>query len=225
MLKWLRSIDWTAILASTLVMVLLLWFLAANPDYNTYPATYKNPLQYVVGWLSSEGWTALFTCALFISTVGLWVQTRDAADVSVRGLETVERAYIFPDFAGALKQNGDRISVEPLLYNAGKTPAVIDEFFAGYWYSDNLPAEPSYTRAFGTKATGMNTVIPTLASKDVGNFAPTLRQPTFFYGCVWYTDVFHKQRATRFCIRLYLENPAMPKYMVVPDKPEWTSWS
>ena len=79
MLKWLRSIDLVPILSSALVLVLFLWFLAANPDYETYPAAYKNPFEYIFGWLSPEGWTALFTGVLTVSTILLWLETQRMA--------------------------------------------------------------------------------------------------------------------------------------------------
>ena len=42
-----------------------------------------------------EGWVALFTVLLFVSTTGLWTATHLLGERADRGLRTLERAYIF----------------------------------------------------------------------------------------------------------------------------------
>lgn len=244
MLNWLRSIDWLAINTSALLLVVLLWMLPSSPQHQQHsqPCTDHKSCENYQGdasifvrigtWVSlnhesveagSTFAVAAFTLLLFVSTLGLWVQTRNAVRTSVQGLETVERAYLFPYLADAMTMQGSRVSIQPWLQNAGKTPAIVDEFFAGFMAGGELPPEPIYSQALGTRATDMNTIVPSLVNTDVGTFAPTATpHPRFFYGCAWYRDVFKKPRETRFCIEFFYDPAfpnAIPKYMYVGGEP------
>ncbi len=141
MLKWLRQFDWDAIFGSALVLILVLWALPENANNVSEPTANQGPLNYVVGLLSSEGWTALFTGLLFVSTVLLWnvtrrsveiadrasseqsALTRESIDAAKKSSEYRLRAYVLMDNAKAVSDAFDQWFVELQFRNFGDTPA------------------------------------------------------------------------------------------------------
>src|ERR1700750_2803800 len=95
MRKSLKGINWGATFGALLLLVLALWFLAANPDHEAQITSYKRPLEYIAGLLPPEGWTALFTCALFVSTVGLWQVTGQSVRLARNEFLSSQRPRVY----------------------------------------------------------------------------------------------------------------------------------
>ncbi len=137
MRRWLRSIDWLAINTSALVLVLTVWVLswAGFPDHDRY----DTQTQYTASgqpdefpwWESSAVWTAIFTGLLTISTVGLWIVTRTAANAAAQTVRTMQetaerqlRAYVYfdgPIIRGWPPEKPNRLSITVNVVNGGST--------------------------------------------------------------------------------------------------------
>ncbi|MDZ4693115.1 hypothetical protein [Terricaulis sp.] len=90
--------------------------------------------------LSADEIIALFTVALSVSTVGLWIATHSLGARADRGLHTLERAYVYPVLSNAdsmevasmldravehASDHDVRLALKFSFRNFGKTPATI----------------------------------------------------------------------------------------------------
>jgi hypothetical protein len=165
MLKWLRTIDWTAILGSALVLAFALWFLSANPGYGSDTTIFENSVVYAFTLLSPEAWTALFTCALFVSTFALWQVTQTAAEAARKSAEIAERSLtdlespflypaiksssLIPDFRNFELYPHPSSPVAPVtptvefaLHNYGRTPALLRTVSAAFDLLNKIEPNP-----------------------------------------------------------------------------------
>jgi hypothetical protein len=160
MIDWKAMLKgWRAVAFVSLVTALIL--AALGPPQNQEPgiASQYNPLEYIISLLSPEGWTALWTCALSFSTVGLWLSTYWAARRSEDHLKTSERAYVFmevetSDIVGRIEAllfespetirtlTGIPLTVQYRAKNYGKTPAIIRRVFSRIRVSKWPDSEP-----------------------------------------------------------------------------------
>lgn len=152
---WARTIDWVPILAGTLFLVLVLWFLDQYPTDINKPQTYQDAIEDFFSLTSPEGWTAFATVVLAISTFGLWAVTNTAAKAAKEAAEAlpiVERAHVYPMIVnpGAILErvrfamtfpltsteddecSSDTAELTFRIKNYGKTPAILKSVMVGF---------------------------------------------------------------------------------------------
>ena len=112
--------------------------------------------------------------------------------------DSVERAYVFPELANIQPTVQGGVSLNLEVPNYGKTPAFIDEILGGFGnampssndegFTDMLRFNPGAIVA-SDKAPY---VVPHVFETQTG-------APVYFYGYIYYRDVFGNSHETRFC--------------------------
>lgn len=206
MLIKLRDVEWLPISFSALIVVSSLWALSALfPEHTPqYTAAYGTPNQeernLLLG-ISPEGWTAIFTGFLTVSTIGLWYVTYAAATDTKNNLRIVERAYLFADFRKAFHTtDGIDLTLNLNFHNAGKTPAMAYEV-----YGEILDALPAVPRTYAAAERRMRIDV-SVQTDALGLFGNTRNpqggpaQGRAVIGYAKYRDVFGDDHITGFAM-------------------------
>lgn len=221
MKKWLGQFDWAAIFGSALFLVIVMWIFAANDGKETY----LGPLAFVLGLLPPEGWTALFTCLLFVSTALLWQVTKasaEAAKAAAEALPKVERGYVFRE--GAVDYF---VAYSPVhsyasfrFKNLGKTPVALTDIYRFFGY---MPREKDPEKLIKLQMP-IDPVIPLGAGEiaeepfqancqitvDEYNAAHSGEGTWILIVCLGYEDIFGERHETWFCERFRGEAGFLP---------------
>jgi len=185
-----------------------------------------------------NGLLAAFTLGLFISTRKMWRSTEKSANTAkdaAEALPLVERAYVFenvqfkkmePIYSKDRGHEGNfDFSVEVLLYNFGKTPAVINRSQA--MVSLKNPIIPQIeeieipsgivlgSQSAGTPGTPMP-VISTIVNESEWKDISLNKITAYCCGRIAYQDVFGKKWKTDFCWE-YRRIDIEPGYVWVPS--------
>jgi len=96
-----RKAVWALVFALVVIAIEFAWFLLVGPAHNGADAAAQQTGQDNPPWWdSAAAWTAIFTCVLTASTIGLWLQTRrlaegadDQASKMRESLELAQREY------------------------------------------------------------------------------------------------------------------------------------
>jgi len=96
-----RKLAWSAVFVLAVIAAELSWFLFVGPAHHSADAAAQQTDQDNLPWWdSAAAWTAIFTCILTASTIGLWGQTKrlaeGAADQSkqmAKSLALAQREY------------------------------------------------------------------------------------------------------------------------------------
>jgi hypothetical protein len=209
--NWLRSVDWLPLISAALFYVLAVELLSSFgfPQHNQQAdyATYNNPIEHILSALLSlhaEGWTALFTFTLTVSTIGLWIATyriaRDARD-SARTLISMERPYVASggDFEDATGKELYRLDVE----NHGKTAAFMVAYDLQFARLEELKKEFPRARCVRFKHHNhIDSLSPQGARKIVRTQIEKPNDVDIVFGCVWYEDIWEEKYSSRFILRI-----------------------
>lgn len=153
-----------------------------------------------------SGLVALFTLLLFGCNIFLWVATNKAANAAKDAAEhipTVERAWVFagPD-ATSLRAGPELLQFRLHIENHGKTPGFVRVIWAAMRPDEPFEPVPKYegkkpSQTEMVLGPGKHFLWPELF------YAATDR---YFYGYIRYTDIFHANHVSRFCVRLVPED-------------------
>jgi hypothetical protein len=160
-----------------------------------------------------------FTALLALSTLLLWIYTRqvaNAAKIAAEHLPAVERAYVFGGPTDLFLLH-DQASVRLAMQNYGKTPAVIRG-----WLVEFVAQEPhgKKTAYDGSRRIVANDILePFKLFSPPTVFRSEIPAPFYIVGYIAYDDVFRKSHTTRFCVGVgrdgkaaYAGNPAWNEY-------------
>jgi hypothetical protein len=220
MLKWLRGIDWPPLVSAALFYVLAVELLSSfgfpqHTQHNQHAndAAPSNAFEYIRHILpeTPEGWTALFTCTLTISTIGLWLVTasiaRDARNAAAKTRSIVR--------GGGLEVHSGLFQIEAS--NAGDGAALIQTIRWGFGDLGKLPTIPVYTEeAPGDALFARTPYRPIRHTKSSGG----LNAVIFFR--LEYFDVHQKRKAVIGHV-LQIRSPAFPMVPIqlregIPDE-------
>lgn len=129
----------------------MLWFLAAKENNETNPTPYQGPLeyaaatlQYILGLLPPEGWTALFTAALFFGTLALW----NVTGIAARAAKTARIAVPIDKIAYAsIKSRNSRLHLHGTIYFSDYTGSQWEQPFMLIWNPESKRFAPWGQRA------------------------------------------------------------------------------
>lgn len=173
-----------------------------------------DPVAYFTLWLVG------FTGVLALSTIGLWLATKRAANRQIQDTETLQRAYltvepggIIPYLTGKLASEDGRVACQLTLHNAGNLPARavswrIIRCFSKEPRRKNFPIWGAYVGniVIAARQQVRHATIP-LTRKRIDCFvAGGTGRDRYLYvwGRVNYSDGFGKKRFTDFCHRYNL---------------------
>jgi len=161
---------------------------------------------------------AVFTYTLWRSTHNLWETTREsviATKQAAEALPSIERAYVFitpeleawdPVTDPSHGVYNSRYSVKFSIYNHGKTPAVIKLIDAKLRVLSEPPDNdismasllPDKVLAAGESFTPDLSPRGCDVDEDAAVELDNNRAQIWFYGSIWYDDMFGKEHVTRF---------------------------
>lgn len=163
----------------------------------------------------------LFTGVLGISTIGLWRQTRKAADaarIAAEHIPIVEGAYVYARLAESLSEveatilnegeeprQAARFAIVITLKNYGKTPAVIDGIWANLSFASAAAGRTGGdTRIHGNTVIGageeyppVQVIAPDLSTEEAANVKRFAAQ-LILQGRLTYTDIWETTWVVEF---------------------------
>ncbi len=157
-----------------------------------------------------------FTALLALSTLLLWIYTRqvaNAAKIAAEHLPAVERAYVFGGPTDLFLLH-DQASVRLAMQNYGKTPAVIRGWLVEFVAQEPRGAKPGYDKSKKTVANEILEPFKLFSPPTV--FRSEMAAPFFIVGYIAYEDVFRKSHTTRFCVGVARDGKA-----AFAGHPEW----
>jgi len=174
-------------------------------------------------------WLMIFTGALVICNVGLWLYTRKAANSAKKAadaLPTIERAYLFIDsiewpkgeLGFTLNEYNNLNLIKGMIKNVGRTPAILCNISAKVSIKESEYPTREVVRGKSEIVFPKGVII---TSDGTENFScgeiigPSIMTESDFiqatilcYGYVIYEDIFGKSHETGFCYEfkpIYLE--------------------
>jgi hypothetical protein len=212
MLRYLGRIDWLPLTAATLALVLSVDVLSSlgfphhnQSDKGADQATGNEPVEHILSFflsLNAEGWTALFTAVLTVSTIALWWVTyaiaRDA-DQSSKGLLSMERPYVTGggDFENEWGTEFFRLDVE----NHGKTAAFMTGYDLQFAKLTDIVNDPT-VKPVCERIRHIDGISPQGARKMIRTQRKRPPGDDIVFGAIYYRDIFNKPHHSRFILRI-----------------------
>jgi hypothetical protein len=230
-LNFLRRVDWLPLVAAALFYVLAIDLMSSSgfPQHDHQNNQAENGPEHSgldIFPDSPEGWTALFTCTLTISTIGLWLATNKIVRSAEENSRTIERAYVM----------GGGVAVVPTAFVAHPVPHVVprppgNEFqirvanhgktaarLTGVWWNFReigsiWNAEPDYAHSHPFD----DMVMPGTADRPlfVVGIPPELQKPVVIIRYT-YLDVWDEPHESRFINEVF-RHQAIPDQIVAPE--------
>jgi hypothetical protein len=185
------------------------------------------PVTHETWWgVPADGWVAIFTLFLTVTTLLLWLATREALQDSRRSAERDQRAYVFPTTIALL----DGATNEPplatminhpgsfiVLKNSGRTPAYDVIHWAEIRVLDrqdehllSIPPLAEVSKGWMGASGEINKTITLGRAMDEAEIAAihARTKAIFVHGKVEYKDVFGQRRETTFRLFYFGTYPA-----------------
>lgn len=177
-MDWLRKLPSRemlsfAIAISIILLIALLVAYCSPNDQQSYATAYQGSDDNNPWWSYPEAWTAIFTCALFVSTVGLWVVTGKSVEIANRALDDLERPWIFVTDSVADGIFNDVPFIHLKLNNYGRTVGEIRSIKAGVRYTAAADFEVGTIPVAGMPSSDVGNVV----SPGEGPYTVTLHFP------------------------------------------------
>lgn len=175
-------------------------------------------------WLNSAAfWTAFFTGALTLSTIALWVATRQSAKIAERALTDYERPWLFLESVKIVRRQPppapNEWYIETEWRNVGRTPAIVEECVIKLLDKPTLPATPDYSNAAHV---GLRATFPADATGTTGQIGPGNKlRPNgtaieyVAFGRVTYRELNGRTHHTGFAVEVWA---IAPGFVMLPNK-------
>jgi hypothetical protein len=167
-------------------------------------------------------WTAVFTCVLAFSTILLWNETANNAQIAERALTEHERPWLFLESASVKMRDPETMTVvrnnwfiKLHFKNVGRMPAIVTDFICKIAEMNTLGPMPDYQGGFQLPVQRTISVGEVVESGEVGPAPTTENQrgaELVFFGCITYSELGGKQHKTGFALRVSPYMPAAVPY-------------
>ena len=146
-----RKLAWSGIAVLVVIAVELAWFLSAGPAFQHNDNLNNSQPNFLEWAFSAAFWTAVFTGALTVSTMFLWISTRQSARIAERALTEHERPWIFRDFVTVTWRHRPEVPMNDWMIslrwkNFGRAPATLMEFVFKIQDVATLASRPDYSQ-------------------------------------------------------------------------------
>jgi hypothetical protein len=199
-----RLLAWGALAIFATIALELAWLILVGSAHGSAHCSIGDTPQCDLPWWDSAAfWTAAFTFCLTVSTVLLWLSTRDSVDVAKRAMTELEQAYVFFDDARRDTPNTYVITFA----NHGKTPGIAISRRLACEYSEQLPKLSDAPEHHFPRGAIIGTDEPwprgrVDVTEGMLGQARYGQGRIYLFGELRYSDIFGKKHRTWFCRRL-----------------------